>query len=315
MKSKITHYVKIYKFLTLPKTANLSFGINFEFLKSIKFNKMKTKIKYIIGVFLLLFMVSLFVFTPLKKEKKVIQPELLAFNQMSNNITPIQRKKKELFQFEITKNTTDTDFLNIMETVKKDKIDILFNNVERNENNEIINIEIFVSKEDLSEEFQDNNQNGIQPILIKIYEDHIFIGYAYQENNSFSFFEDDEDNTNNQMAMMQKMMQRQMQMLQQLRGSSNNNDIFAQFFGNDPIMQNPDKMMQKMMQQMMQADSFFSSGNHNSDPKVQSEIKMEKHYIVNGKEMTEEEYQKFDKSKIRSLQIYQTQVVSKRYGM
>jgi hypothetical protein len=228
-----------------------------------------------------------------------------------------KRIKEDAIEFRINKNTTDADFLKIMEDLKKKDIDVMFNNVKRNEDGVITNIEIVVSKQELSKQFSDENPNGIQPILIKITDDKIYVGYEFpQDEDVFAF---SNGNAQSQMSQIQKMMQRQMQLLQQMRGSSNNNnDIFAQFFGNDDMMSNPDKMMQKMMQQMMQSDdAFYTNGQqrNNANPKEKSAVKIEKHYIVNGKEMSEEEYQKMDKSKIRSLQMYQTQVITKSYGM
>jgi len=279
---------------------------------------MKKNIKYIIGAVLLIVLAFSFNSVQANKNNKA-ENQLLAMNEINTipkYAIPLN-KKENAIEFRINKNTTDKEFLKIMEELKEKDIDIIFNNVERNEDGFITNIEIVVSKQDLSEEFSDANPNGIQPILIKITDDRIFVGYEFQED-MFAFSNGD---MTDEMVQIQKMMQKQMQMLQQMQGSSNNNDIFAKFFGNDPMMSNPQKIMQKMMQQMMQDDgSFFSNrgaGNRNtqSQPKAQSYAKMEKHYIVNGKEMTEEEYQKMDKSKIRSLQIYQTQVVSKSYGM
>jgi len=279
---------------------------------------MKKNIKYIIGAVLLIILV--FSFNSVQANKNnIAEKQLLAMNEVNTNpkySIPLTKKENAIV-FRINKNTTDQEFLKIMEELKEKDIDIIFNNVARNEDGLITNIEIVVSKQDLSEEFSDANPNGIQPILIKITEGRIYVGYEFPED-TFAFSNGD---MTDEMVQIQKMMQKQMQMLQQMRGSSNNNDIFAKFFGNDPMMSNPQKMMQQMMQQMMQDDdAFFSNsglGNRNaqSQPKVRSNVKMEKHYIVNGKEMTEEEYQKMDKSKIRSLQIYQTQVVSKSYGM
>ena len=277
---------------------------------------MKINKKYIIGGLILLLLIVVYGF---KMETKTIRPknELYAMHEMQNPVNDYlvpKRKEEKAIQFKIDKTTTDTDFLKIMEALKKKDIDIIFNNVERNEDGIITNIEIIVSKDDLNKEFKDANPNGIQPILIKITDSDIFVGYEFQQDNDVFAFSN--DNAQDEMVQIQKMMQRQMQLLQKMHGSSNNNnDIFAKFFGND-MMGDPDKMMQQMMKQMMQSDNAFFSNNRQSNlPKAKTETKIEKHYIVNGQEMSEEEYKKMDKSKIRSLQVYQTQVISKSYGM
>ncbi|HFS67767.1 MAG TPA: hypothetical protein ENK67_06100 [Flavobacteriia bacterium] len=280
---------------------------------------MKNNIKFIVGGLLLL--VLFFSFRNFQSKNKVQKESRLLAMNMDNNLIPNYQipkiEKKDVIEYKINKTTTDADFLKIMEELKKKDIDVLFNNVERNEDTIITNIEIIVSKGDLSDQFSDTNPNGIEPILILITNDRIHIGYEYtQDDGVFAF---SNGNTQSQISQIQKMMQRQMQLFQQLQGSSNNNnDIFAKFFGNDVMMSDPDKMMQQMMQQMMQSnDAFFSNqqrGNKNQ-AKEEASVKIEKHYIVNGKEMSEEAYRKMDKSKIRSLQVYQTQVVSKQYGM
>ncbi len=276
---------------------------------------MKKNIKYIIGGLLVVLMMVSFAFNSAKK-KEDTSKELLAMNTNMPTYSIPSPVKEEAVIFKINKNTTDEDFLKIMEESKQKDIDIIFNNVERNEDGIITNIEIVVSKGDLNEEFADANPNGIQPIIIKVTDTNIFVGYEFEQDDFFAF---SNGNMQDEMSQIQKMMQRQMQLLQQMQGSSNNNNLFAKFFGND-MMSEPDKMMQQMMQQMMQGDDAFFSNNANGtnnqgQAKAETKVKIEKHYIVNGKEITEEEYQKMDKSKIRSLQVYQTQVVSKSYGM
>ena len=276
---------------------------------------MKKNIKYIIGGLLVVLMMISFAFNKTKKKTVTSDNRLIAMNTNIPAYNIPSPVKEEAVVFKINKNTTDEDFLKIMEESKQKDIDIVFNNVNRNEDGIITNIEIVVSKGDLNKEFADANQNGIQPIIIKVTDTNIFVGYEFGQDD---FFASSNGNTQDEMSQIQKMMQRQMQQLQQMQGSSNNNNLFAKFFGND-MMSDPDKMMQQMMQQMMQGDDAFFSNNsngiNNGQAKAKTNVKIEKHYIVNGKEMTEEEYQKMDKSKIRSLQVYQTQVVSKRYGL
>lgn len=278
---------------------------------------MKINKKYLLGGFVLVLLLVVYGF---RAKTKTVKPEreLYAMREMQNpmyaNLIP-NKKEGKAIQFKINKTTTDAEFLKIMQELKKKDIDVMFNNVERNEDGIITNIEIVVSKDDLNKEFKDANPNGIQPILIKITDDTIFVGYEFQQDNGIFAFSN--GNEQDEMTQIQKMMQRQMQMLQQLQGSSNNNDVFAKFFGSD-MMGDPNKMMQQMMQQMMQnGNASFSNSNHSSTqrPQERTETKVEKHYIVNGKEMSEEEYKKMDKSKIRSLQVYQSQVISKSYGM
>ena len=276
---------------------------------------MKKNIKYIIGGLLVVLMMISFAFNNTKKKTVTSDNRLIAMNTNIPTYNIPSPVKEEVVVFKINKNTTDEDFLKIMEESKQKDIDIVFNNVNRNEDGIITNIEIVVSKGDLNKEFADANPNGIQPIIIKVTDTNIFVGYEFGQDD---FFASSNRNTQDEMSQIQKMMQRQIQLLQQMQGSSNNNNLFAKFFGND-MMSDPDKMMQQMMQQMMQGDdAFFSNnanGTNNGQAKAKTNVKIEKHYIVNGKEMTEEEYQKMDKSKIRSLQVYQTQVVSKRYGL
>ena len=277
---------------------------------------MKINKKYTLVGLVLILLIVVYGF---KTETKTLRPKnkLYAMHQIQNPVNDYlipKRKKEKTIQFKIDKTTTDADFIKIMEELKKKDIDVMFNNVERNEDGIITNIDIVVSKDDLNKEFNDANPNGIQPILIKITDNDIFVGYEFQQDDDvFAFFN---DNTQDEMTKIKKMMQRQMQLLQQLHGNSNNsNDIFAKFFGSD-MMSDPDKMMQQMMQQMMQSNNaFFSNNKQGNLPKAKTETKMEKHYIVNGQEMSEEEYKKMDKSKIRSLQVYQSQVISKSYGM
>jgi hypothetical protein len=280
------------------------------------------KHKNIFKIGLLLFMIVAFSYGFINQKKnnnKSFVKHNIAFNNAHNiyDLYPVKENVLDvnIKEFRIDKYTTDNKFLKIMEELKKEDIDIMFNNVERNEDEIITNIEIIVSKQDLSEEFQDSNPNGIAPIIIKISDNNIYVGYELNQNDDFFAFS---GNMSDEMEQIKKMMQRQMQILQQMQGSSNNNDIYAKLFGND-MMQDSDKMIQQMMKQMMQDDEAFFNNqglfSGQNRPKVKTEKKIVKKYIVNGKETSEEEFQKIDKSKIKSLQIFQSQVVTEQYGM
>jgi hypothetical protein len=280
------------------------------------------KHKNIFKIGLLFFMIVAFSYGFISQKKdnnKSFVKHNIAFNNVHNiyDLYPVKENVLDtnIKEFRIDKYTTDNKFLKIMEELKKEDIDIMFNNVERNEDEIITNIEIIVSKQDLSEEFQDSNPNGIAPIIIKISDSNIYVGYEFNQNDDLFAFS---GNMSDEMEHIKKMMQRQMQILQQIQGSSNNNDIYAKLFGND-MMQDSDKMIQQIMKQMMQDDEAFLNNqglfSGQNRPKVKTEQKIVKRYIVNGKEMSEEEFQKIDKSKIKSLQIFQSQVVTEQYGM
>lgn len=258
------------------------------------------KINYILPIIVLL-LVLIFYFTKNNSNKELVTTYELSKIAMANPVSTAQHNYINLENaktIRITKETSDSDFLKIMEDLKKEKTDVIFSNVKRNGKNAITNIDITISKNGNTQEYSANNTNGIYPIIIKIKDDFISITDENQDVFTFgnTISEDDE------MAQIQKMMQQQMQMLKQFNSRSTiaNDPFFSSFFNDSDPFGNDD-MLKKMMESMQ---------NEKNDKYTQYESK----YIVNGKEMSEEEYKKMDKSKIRSLQIYKSQVSKKSYS-
>ncbi len=267
------------------------------------------KIVYITSVSILLLV--LIFYTTINFDKKRTKtyelPEIAMISPVSmvqNNYIDLENAKL----IQITKETSDSDFLEIMEDLKKEKIDVIFSNVKRNSENFITNIDITVSKNGNTQEYSANNTNGIYPITIKIKDDFISITDENQDVFTFGNTISAED----EMAQIQKMMQQQMQILKQFNNKSAiaNDPFFSSFFKDSDPFGNDD-ILKKMMESMQNnSNSFANRQNENADNYTQYESK----YIVNGKEMSEEEYKKMDKSKIRSLQIYKSQISKKRYS-
>ncbi len=266
------------------------------------------KIVYIIPVVVFL-LVSAFYFTKNNSDKDPVETYELPKIAMVNPVSTAQYNYINLENaktIRITKETSDSDFLKIMEDLKKEKIDVLFSNVKRNGENFITNIDITVSKNGNTQEYSGNNTNGIYPITIKIKDDFISITDENQDVFTFgnTISEDDE------MAQIQKMMQQQMLKHFNSRSTIASDPFFSSFFNDSDPFGNDD-MLKKMMKSMQNNSNSFANGqNKNADKYTQYESK----YIVNGKEMSEEEYKKMDKSKIRSLQIYKSQISKKIYS-
>ncbi len=271
------------------------------------------KIVYIIPISV--FLLALVFYVTINFDKKQIERYELPKIAMINPVSMVQDNYIDLENvklIQITKETSDSDFLKIMEDLKKEKIDVIFSNVKRNNENFIINIDITVSKNGNTQEYSANNTNGIYPIIIKIKDDFISITDENQDVFTFGNTISEDDG----MAQIQKMMQQQMQMLRQFNsGSAITSDPFFSSFFNDSNPFGNDDMLKKMMESIQSLNSsnnnsFLNKQNKNADNYTQYESK----YIVNGKEMSEEEYKKMDKSKIRSLQIYKSQVSKKSYS-
>ncbi len=195
----------------------------------------------------------------------------------------------------IDKDTNDDEFDKIMKSLKKQGVVVGFKDIIRNENNEITAIKINVTKNGATSSYSANSNLGIDSIYIDIDGDfvsihnkgiHVFgniqnpndeIARMMQQNHALF------QNQFQSMDALRKMMEEQSKLLSNFNIDFNDkdNDAFSMFFS-DKNNPNEDELNK---------DDF------NYQEKIKST------YIVNGKEMSEEEYKTMGKSKIKSLEI------------
>ena len=205
----------------------------------------------------------------------------------------------------IDKDTSDEEFSKIMKSLREQGIVVAFKDITRNENNEITAIKINVTKNGATSSYSANSNLGIDSIYIDIEGDFVSIhnkGIQVFGANQYSTNENDEaTNPNDEIARMmqqsQAMFKNHSQSMEALRKMM---EAQSKLFNNFNIDFNDEKN---------DAFSMFFSNKNNQDknelnPKDYNyQEKTKATYIVNGKEMSEEDYKKMDKSKINSLEI------------
>ncbi len=224
---------------------------------------------------------------------------LFTINVVSVNNLTLQTMSKvnldDSIKITIDKSTSDDEISSIMTSLKEQGIIAEFKNIKRNENNEIISIKINITKNGSTSSYNASSNLGIDSILIDINGDFVNIhnqGIYFFGNRASS---DDEikkimqmqrslfNNHFNDIEVFKKMLQQQSQLFSNLNIDDNNNDDLSLFFSNG-------------------AQKKSSSGLiREEDYDYHEETKTT--YIVNGKAMVEEAYNKMDKSKINSLEI------------
>lgn len=266
-------------------------------------------IKIIIPVLLLVFIGFFFINTQ-ANNKNQQQESAEVSNNHSVKIT-------------IDKNTKEEDFGQIIEMLKKQDVNAEFNDIQRNEDGLITSISVRVSNQFTSASFANSSNLGISPIEINIADNQISVGGSAADG-----FDDFFGFSNQNQDPIQQMMQNQQKIFQQF----GNEDPFSAFYQNMFGNANPDSIAN----QMMNSFQFFNNGNSfnfsfddedpffkyekgedkdadefyfNLDKDAKVESKTETIYKVNGKEMTKEEYENFDKDKIYSLEIYEKRII------
>ena len=190
----------------------------------------------------------------------------------------------EVTKIVIDKNTTDQQFSDIMKMLHDSDIKAAFKNIKRNANGEIIAIDIDLTKDGETSHYSANSTNAIQKITIKVDDDFISItsdgidvaGFPNMPNIASGAM----TQHSNALEMLKKMLQE--------------NDRFTSSFGSineDPFFK------QFLSSPSGNANRFLNDNDYKYTKKIN------KTYIVNGKKVTEEAYEKMDKSQIQSLVI------------
>jgi hypothetical protein len=267
-------------------------------------------------------------------------PLLLAFVFTFNTKTIAQQKKIKItkekidvFAMGITKKSTKAELNNIIKLFSEKGLNVKFNNVKRNSDNEITSIKVDAKAKSgkASAAYASDLKDGINPIQISFDNENNNLsigssdghGYSFSDNghkimryagggkaNSFVFISDDEDHESNTNVWVTK--------------DGDTTKIIKKNIIVEIDEEHTDDVKHK----------FIIKEDHDGD-EIKTEVikirgakgKAEKHiifssddeddentittYIVNGKKMTKEEFKKFDKEKIKSIEIKKEKIKKK----
>jgi len=268
-------------------------------------------------------------------------PLLLAFVFTFNTKTIAQQKKMkiikekvEVFAMGISKKSTKTDLGNIVKSFSEKGLNVKFDNVKRNSNNEITSIKIDAKAKNgkASAAYASDLKDGINPIHISFDNENNNLsigssdghGYSFSDKghkimrhsgggkaNSFVFISDDEDD-------------------------DSNTNIWVTKDGDTTKIINKKIIVEIDDEHTGDAKhKFIVKEDHDGDDDIRTEVikikgakgKAVKHimfssddkddkntittYIVNGKKMTKQEFKKFDKEKIKSIEIKKEKIKKK----
>lgn len=239
---------------------------------------------------------------------------MVSFNKSKNenhntDKTDLIKPVEGIIKIEINKNTTDKEIGNIMISLNEKGIKTSFTNIKRNEVNEIIAINIDVTKNGSTSSFQASSDVAISKIIIDI--DGDFVSIYNEGIQIFGIGSNDElaERIKKQMSFINDK-------IKDIDKEVLKNNIQEQIIAFKDKFGNIDEL-KKMMEKQKELFSYFNfdkndfdrffSENNSSGLQNPEKFSLQKEtkstYIVNGKKMSKEEYEKMDKSKINSLEI------------
>ena len=235
-----------------------------------------------------------------------------------NHTTILNTILEDIIKIAIDKNTSDKEIGKIMKNLDKQGVKAEFTDIRRNDANEIIAISIAITKNGSTSSYSASSNTAIAKIIIDIEGD--FISIHSDGLQIFGFGNQDE---------LAKMMQERMAVfndrLSAIDMDEFENNMKEQMEAFKNQFDNIDELKNRMERQKKLFSSFFPKFQdkfanedepnkqlpflNNNATGLQNLEEYDYHqeskstYIVNGKEMSKEAYEKVDKATIKSLQI------------
>jgi len=263
-------------------------------------------------------------------------PLLLAFVFTFNTETIAQQKKTkiikqkiEVFAMGISKESTQADLNKIIKSFAEKGLIVKFNNVKRNSDNEIIAIKIDAKAKNgkASAAYVSDLKDGINPIQISFDNENnnLSIGsssghdYSFSDKghkimkhsgkgNSFVFITDDEDDESDTKIWVTKdgdttkIINKKMiiEIDEEHEGDAKHKFIVKEDHHGDEVKTEVIKIKGAKGKKHF----IFSSDDDDNENTITT-------YIVNGKKMTKEDFKKFDKEKIKTIEIKKEKIKKK----
>lgn len=257
-----------------------------------------------------------------------------AIAQQKKSVKKVEKVELEVVALSINKESSQKDLKSTTNTFKKEGLEIKFNNIKRNANNEITAIKIDAKAKSgkASASYASNDEKGIKPIIISFdnANNNLSIGsteamhsgeYHFSDNglhkiirhkvrskdgNTFVFSDNDDHGDNKNITkriwVNKKGDTTRIEENEIIEKIDEDNDDDHEDI-HEIIIDDNGKLIEKKIIRIRSkkenGDNNFMFFSDDDDDDDQSNTI----YIVNGKKMTKAEFKKFDKDKIKTLDI------------